>query len=573
MASQSIIIDGEINEVELSRKTNPKGRAASLANLRVGQPKGPMWSLLRCDDKKSFQIGTKVSHMVACIGSVLYSEDSLFFPSPSQDDWVSPPSLLKSKFLKTSAENTSAKNSFGKRGITHIGVCTLVKANSTQTRKIIDHLLNQCHFKENLKERYPLQISRLEHQEVSSTEFDGHTSICNTFLPLQPPNTLGGFPSSPPTDPQVIIIEDLAGKFAVQLSLPEDGFDLNIVKQFLTTISPHCPLPSTHRLRSVIIPRLYQRAKLEIEDSIITWKSAQIAVDTWLDPSRRSVTYASLLRPLFDPALLHDSEEIEIRNTLYDYMFAPGEPRDHEYYGIQLLQWTKAVSERLKTPVVSFICDGDAALLKGARYARSLCNSKLKQGPPFIVRCFAHLLNLLCHDIINVLGAKVIIKHAGNLSGFFRRGGEENCSLPRKIATMTDVRWNSAYELLDSVAANRHYIEESSRRKKLAPLISDIILSTEFWYGVRKLLEVIRPVCIALNIMQTDSIKFGENIGIIVGISLAFGYCSITKMDKFRVISKCETRLDLLMSEDPNLEKLDTVYMQQDIFAILVIEE
>ena len=178
--------------------------------------------------------------------------------------------------------------------------------------------------------------------------------------------------------------------------------------------------------------------------------------------------------------MLHDSEEIEFRNTLYDYIFAPGEPRDHEYYGIQLLQWTKAISERLQTPVVSFICDGDAALLKGARYARSLCISKLKQNPPFIVRCSAHLLNVLCHDITTVLGAKVIIKQAGNLSGFFRRAGEENCGLPKKMATMTDVRWNSAYELLDSVADNRHYIEEYARRKKLTPLITDIILSIEF---------------------------------------------------------------------------------------------
>ena len=95
------------------------GRAASLTNLRVGQPKGTMWPLLRCDDMKSFQIGTKISHMVTCIGSVLYSEESLFFYSPSllymidclvksnetyfpethdsmyslEDDWVTPPSL------------------------------------------------------------------------------------------------------------------------------------------------------------------------------------------------------------------------------------------------------------------------------------------------------------------------------------------------------------------------------------------------------------------------------------------------------------------------------------------------
>ena len=122
----------------------------------------------------------------------------------------------------------------------------------------------------------------------------------------------------------------------------------------------------------------------------------------------------------------------------------------------------KAISERLKTSVVSWICDESS----------------------IYCHCSAHLLNLLCHDIIIVLGAKVIIKHAGNLSGFFRRAGEENCGLSRKMATMTDVKWNLAYELLDSVAANRHYIEEYSRRKKIAPLISDIILSIEFWYGV-----------------------------------------------------------------------------------------
>ena len=84
---------------------------------------------------------------------------------------------------------------------------------------------------------------------------------------------------------------------------------------------------------------------------------------------------------------------------------------------------------------------------------------------------------------------------------------------------------------------------------------------------------MIRPVCIALNIIQSDSIKFGESIGIIVGISLAIGHCSITEINKFRVISKCETRLDYLMREDPNSEKIGIVYMRQDIFAILVIEE
>ena len=132
--------------------------------------------------------------------------------------------------------------------------------------------------------------------------------------------------------------------------MPEDGFELPIFRQFIHTISPLCPIPTTHRLRNVIIPRLYQTAKSEIEISVKSCQSAQISVDTWLDPSRRSVTYVSLLRPFSDPKLRHD-DEFEIINTLYDHIFAPGEPRDHEYYGIQLLQWAQAISERLKTPV------------------------------------------------------------------------------------------------------------------------------------------------------------------------------------------------------------------------------
>ena len=83
MVSHSSSSDGRINEIEFSRQSNfltvPKGRAASLTNLRVGQPKVPLWPLLRCDNKKSFQIGTKVSHMVNCIVNVPYSEDSSFF--------------------------------------------------------------------------------------------------------------------------------------------------------------------------------------------------------------------------------------------------------------------------------------------------------------------------------------------------------------------------------------------------------------------------------------------------------------------------------------------------------------
>ena len=274
-------------------------------------------------------------------------------------------------------------------------------------------------------------------------------------------------------------------------------------------------MPSAHRLRNAIIPRLYQMAKLEIENSVKNW-SVQIAVDTWIDPSRRSVTYASLLRSFSDPALRFNDKGLEIYNTLYDHIYAPSESRDHEYYGIQMLQWAQAISERLYTPVASFICDDDATILKGAKYACSLFISKSDAIAPFIIRCSARPPNL-CHDVIAVLVAKQIIQKAGNISGYFRRVGEENCGLPKKMATMTDVRWNSAY---DSVITNRYYIEEYSKKKKLPPLISDTIVNNEFWYGIIKF-EVIKSICIALDIVQSDSNKFGESIAVIIAIAFA----------------------------------------------------
>ena len=75
-------------------------------------------------------------------------------------------------------------------------------------------------------------------------------------------------------------------------------------------------------------------AKLQIENSVKNWKSAQIAVDTWVGPSRRSVTYASLLRSFSDPALRFDEEGLEICNTLYDHIFSRSRILRYSYVAV-----------------------------------------------------------------------------------------------------------------------------------------------------------------------------------------------------------------------------------------------
>ena len=131
------------------------GRDISNMNLRVGQSKGPIWPLLRYDMKKAFIIGSKISHMVTCIGYVLYSPNSLYDSYPSRvylidsivrsnetydaqfhdpmydlkNDWVSPTQAANAK------SEQRGKNVFGSRGLTHIGTCTLVNINSAQTSK------------------------------------------------------------------------------------------------------------------------------------------------------------------------------------------------------------------------------------------------------------------------------------------------------------------------------------------------------------------------------------------------------------------------------------------------------
>ena len=93
-------------------------------------------------------------------------------------------------------------------------------------------------------------------------------------------------------------------------------------------------------------------------------------------------------------------------------------------------------------------------------------------------------------------------------------------------------------------------------KRGLPPLICDTIVNDEFWRGVLKLLEVIQPICIALDIVLSDSIKFGESIGVIVAIAYAFRQSPIKEIEQFHVITWCESRLNLLIREDPNSEKV-----------------
>ena len=121
---------------------------------------------------------------------------------------------------------------------------------------------------------------------------------------------------------------------------------------------------------------------------------------------------------------------------------------------------------------------------------------------------------------------------------------------------MTDFRWNLAIELLESVIINSYFFEEYSRKKNLPSLISNTIVNIEFWQGVLRLIEHIKPICIALDIVQSDSIRFGESIGVIVAISFANHHALIQVVEKFLVITKCEAQFISLIREDQKSGKI-----------------
>lgn len=127
------------------------------------------------------------------------------------------------------------------------------------------------------------------------------------------------------------------------------------------------------------------------------------------------------------------------------------------------------------------------------------------------------------------------------------------------MASMTDFRWNLAIELLESVIINSYFFEEYSRKKNLPSLISNTIVNIEFWQGVLRLIEHIKPICIALDIVQSDSIRFGESIGVIVAISFANhharAYARAFTLNLL-VITKCEAQFISLIREDQKSGKI-----------------
>ena len=103
---------------------------------------------------------------------------------------------------------------FGFIYISHMNIycCCLHKVNKLVEIKMILEACFQMLIKVN--------NSSQEYQVVSKTELDHHDA---TEIVVTTSNKCE-FPSAPPTNEQVKIIEDLAGKFAVQLSMPQDGF-------------------------------------------------------------------------------------------------------------------------------------------------------------------------------------------------------------------------------------------------------------------------------------------------------------------------------------------------------------
>ena len=139
------------------------------------------------------------------------------------------------------------------------------------------------------------------------------------------------------------------------------------------------------------------------------------------------------------------------------------------------------------------------------------------------------------------------------------------------MASMTDFRWNLAIELLESVIINSYFFEEYSRKKNLPSLISNTIVNIEFWQGVLRLIEHIKPICIALDIVQSDSIRFGESIGVIVAISFANLSCPYSSSWKIPGDNEMWSSIHFVDKRRPKIRKNRILFARYCLFVLSLI--
>ena len=264
-------------------------------------------------------------------------------------------------------------------------------------------------------------------------------------------------------------------------------------------------LPNRKAMATQHLKEIYQKAKDELDTCIQQSNAITLLVDGWKNPNGLHVLNVAAATPL--PYLIETKVFIgscnseAIKDILFSHITKIGEKK-----------------------VVAISTDNASDMI----HAVELTRAKVKHILP--VRCQAHVLNLLTHDILNypcldlckssTLIASEFIKIPLK-RGILKRRRAEYIEERREIhgeelnigeiRNASQTRWYSYYQLFESLLANRVVLTRMANETHHLNNVKDIINNSDYWKITKVAMSILKPIVGAIGEIESDK----KNIAIV----------------------------------------------------------
>lgn len=289
-------------------------------------------------------------------------------------------------------------------------------------------------------------------------------------------------------------ITEAIGIYIASAMRPYSTIDEAGFRYLLHVLEPRYTPPASTHVRQSVVPALYNKTRVIVEEELKTAHSVALTTDSWT--SRATESFLTVTAHFI-------SSEWDMRSVVLQTR-----PLHEQHTSIHLAEKLKeVVSEwKLERPGMPIAVTTDNA--------RNIVNAVGEAGLGPQIGCFAHTLNLAAKKALEIKQVSHVLAKMRSTVSFFHRSTsaayllenkQEMLGLP-KHCLINDVatRWNSSFEMveryLEQQAAVYSALAEKNVRSKGIGNLSDLELS-----HAEAIVEVMRPLKTITAVMSTES--------------------------------------------------------------------
>lgn len=334
---------------------------------------------------------------------------------------------------------------------------------------------------------------------------------------------------------------------------------------FFASLRSSFKLPSRHDLSNKLLDECYRETKSEVTTKINKASSLAIQADTWSNIRNEGIFNVIVNTP--EPVFLKSIPTTDQSQT-------------GEFYASLVSE----VINNIGADKVFGVCTNNAS---NCQAAWSIIETNFEQEQIYCYGCVCHILDLFVHDLMTLKTIEILleqikdivkrIKKSHLLKAKFTEIQNKEAADRRKICSLkipAKTRWNSVIKCLESFKINQSFLkqlaisdavrilntnpqgrEKNTATRKFSVVEIDptnrskLILEDDFWVKIDKLILLLKPLKVWLDIFQRNSALISSVPEGFIEIEGAFRaqlenspLCLLTEEEKIAIFEHLEKR-------------------------------